>query len=1147
VKTHLSIARLAWRSLLYYRRSNLAVLLGVAVGVAALVGSLLVGDSVKASLRALSLERLGRVTHALAGGEFLPEDLAERLSQHTAVKDAFDVLVPVVVLDGAAKAADSGVRVPRVTVIGVRADFARLGRRPDAPGPQARSVILNRTLADDLGIERGEALLVAVGRRGDAPVESVFGRKGREDTVRAMRLTVGRVIPSEGLGLFSLRRDEPRPRNLYIDLAWLQRQLKRPGSANAILAVANEGYRGDAGGALADGLRATVGLADYGLRLVRRPERGVLSLESGSLALPPNVVRAGREAARACGLPAAPVSIYLANSLAVVGRDEPNRAIPYSTVAGLAWQTGTAFAPPSMARGDAALGPEDILLNAWAADDLGAVVGNRIEMTFYVAGRGGRVRTERRTFALRGIAAMTPSALDPTLVPDFEGITDAKTMAEWRPPFPIDLDRIRPKDEAYWERYRAAPKAFVSLETARDLWRSGESPGTAGGGVTSLRLAPQAMGDLEQSACVFGERLLAELRPEQAGLVFRPVRELALASAAGSTDFGVLFVSMSFFLMAAAVALVALLVRLAIERRASEYGLLLACGFTSRRASLVCAMEVLFVAVGGAVIGSAFGVGYAGLILRGLRTWWAPAAGRFVFSLHVSASSLLVGSATGLLIAWATVVWSTRVLTRVPAVRLLAGWRALGLRTSRRLRRRALGVAVIALALGGLVVVLAAGAELLSVTGAFFGGGAALLVGTFAWLAAALQRPARTTSARRLTLIRLAWWGASRNWLRSLLTAGLLACASFILVAVAANRKDLTRLDTRRLESGAGGFNLMAVSDLPLYHDLSTEEGRRALGFSAADSARLEGAEVFPLRVLAGDDVSCLNMQRPVTPRVLGVPAAMVARGGFAFSKALALPPGETTPWALLERDLGGATPVIPAIADAASAQWILHLGLGDEMTVAGRDGGPVRLRLVALLTGSVFAGELLVSERHFEEYLGEDAGYRAFLLRTPSDEEKAVMSTLREGLGELGCDVRRTGDILADYGAVQNTYLATFQTLGGLGLLLGTFGLVTVLLRSVVERRNELAMMLALGLRRVHLVVIIVLENAFLLVLGVLVGTVAALVAVTPHLLSSLAEVAWSSLAGMLLACILAGLVSCAVAATVAMRGEILPALRSE
>ncbi len=53
---------------------------------------------------------------------------------------------------------------------------------------------------------------------------------------------------------------------------------------------------------------------------------------------------------------------------------------------------------------------------------------------------------------------------------------------------------------------------------------------------------------------------------------------------------------------------------------------------------------------------------------------------------------------------------------------------------------------------------------------------------------------------------------------------------------------------------------------------------------------------------------------------------------------------------------------------------------------------------------------------------------------------------------------IESTRSRLMNLMAVQNTYLSTFQSLGGLGLILGTFGLAVVQLRSAMERRGELA-----------------------------------------------------------------------------------------
>ena len=128
--------------------------------------------------------------------------------------------------------------------------------------------------------------------------------------------------------------------------------------------------------------------------------------------------------------------------------------------------------------------------------------------------------------------------------------------------------------------------------------------------------------------------------------------------------------------------------------------------------------------------------------------------------------------------------------------------------------------------------------------GAFLGGGALLLVGFLALACAGFQRAERAP-AERVSLWRLGWRGASRDWLRSLLTAGLIACASFIIVVVAANRKDLSRANTAERRSGAGGFSLLARSDVPIMADLNTAAGREALGLPPEAAGGIRPDEVL--------------------------------------------------------------------------------------------------------------------------------------------------------------------------------------------------------------------------------------------------------------------------------------------------------------
>ena len=76
----MTVGHLLLRNLGYHWRGNSAVLLGVAVGTAVLTGALLVGDSLRGSLRDLTLKQLGWVEQALVAGRFVREDLARELA-----------------------------------------------------------------------------------------------------------------------------------------------------------------------------------------------------------------------------------------------------------------------------------------------------------------------------------------------------------------------------------------------------------------------------------------------------------------------------------------------------------------------------------------------------------------------------------------------------------------------------------------------------------------------------------------------------------------------------------------------------------------------------------------------------------------------------------------------------------------------------------------------------------------------------------------------------------------------------------------------------------------------------------------------------------------------------------------------------------
>ena len=129
----------------------------------------------------------------------------------------------------------------------------------------------------------------------------------------------------------------------------------------------------------------------------------------------------------------------------------------------------------------------------------------------------------------------------------------------------------------------------------------------------------------------------------------------------------------------------------------------------------------------------------------------------------------------------------------------------------------------------------------------------------------------------------------------------------------------------------------------------------------------------------------------------------------------------------------------------------------------------------------------------------------------------------------------------------MENTYLSTFQALGGLGLLLGTVGLATVMFRNVLERRRELGLLRAVGYDTRRMTLMIVAEAAFVLAVGMAAGVDLRRSPSRPAWLGRGGAMPGAGLMLLLAAVACAGVVSSVIATRAALGGRILEALRAE
>ena len=252
-----------------------------------------------------------------------------------------------------------------------------------------------------------------------------------------------------------------------------------------------------------------------------------------------------------------------------------------------------------------------------------------------------------------------------------------------------------------------------------------------------------------------------------------------------------------------------------------------------------------------------------------------------------------------------------------------------------------------------------------------------------------------------------------------------------------------------------------------------------------------------------------------------------------------------SNPWLLLNRKFPDGA--VPVIADANSLAYVLHLKLGDDLVLQNEDQ-PVRLRVVASLSDSLFQSELIISESYFIQLFPEQQGYKFFLIDF-ADVNRApqVAAELEDRLSDFGFDAQSTAERLASFHRVENTYLSTFQTLGGLGLVLGTIGLAAVLVRNVLERRRELALMRAVGYNSQHFTLMIIGENALLLFAGIVTGILCAVIAIAPVFLTRHGQVSTISLGLLLLAVLVSGLIASVLATWATLRTPLLSALKAE
>ncbi len=421
----MTFRRLLLRNLAFFWRTNLAVICGVAAATAVIGGALVVGDSVRDSLRQMSLQRLGGIDHAVHGLRFFREELADGFAQSAA---DVETAAPLLMLQGTLERTGSGDSVSRIGQVHLQGLDARAWKLLDTgdlspPGPG--EIVLNRSVADQLQAKAGDPVSLVLEIPPAIPRDSLLGE--RNETLTELSLTVSAIAEdSLGISRLGLNPSQQLPANAFVSLRELQaavglaavpktnrNPIAKPARVNALfIGMDPQGAPGaalsrDTAGKLTSALKTRLTLEDLSLRIVENQAHGYLSLESEQMFLEDSIAAAALETSASLGVDSSPVLVYLVNQ--IWSPESPQRYSMYSVVAGIDPADEGPFGPFEFVGDHAPLTDQAVYLNEWVAEDLGAATGKTVRVSYHVVGDRGELPEAEHDFTVSGIVRLLDS------------------------------------------------------------------------------------------------------------------------------------------------------------------------------------------------------------------------------------------------------------------------------------------------------------------------------------------------------------------------------------------------------------------------------------------------------------------------------------------------------------------------------------------------------------------------------------------------------------------------------------------------------------------------------------------------------------------------------------------------------------------
>ena len=413
------------RNLRHFARYYRLVALSVVVAVMVIVGSLVVGDSVRGTLRHQVDERLGNAesiifaNQSYLSDEILQEELLRDNCRGYLLSQGFishnGRMIPVMVWGCDNEDLDYGVAK------------------------------INSALAEELGDTDAGDIVLRLPAKGLIPSGSLFVTKNYTTSIR---LKISSIKSAEEGGNINLRNEQTEPFNIFLSRKELAEELGADGKINIIFSdksISNEQW-----------LRAWQSRYS-GLEISPR-EQGA-EITSSRVFLQADVV----ETLCSQNPSLKRLHSYLANHL----HSDKGGDIPYSFVTALEEYSGYR------------LEPDEIILSDYSANRLGVTIGDNVTISYFVADDLKNLSTDSLSLRVKAIMPIDVLQQDKSLSAEFPGLSDVERCSEWDSDLPIDMDLITDEDEDYWYKYKQTPKALIAYNAVIEDWANDYGTATA--------------------------------------------------------------------------------------------------------------------------------------------------------------------------------------------------------------------------------------------------------------------------------------------------------------------------------------------------------------------------------------------------------------------------------------------------------------------------------------------------------------------------------------------------------------------------------------------------------------------------------------------------------------------------------------------